>query len=145
MRAAAFLLALSISLPLCAQQTDVDAAIDAYIAPYVATNNFSGAILVERDGKILFQKAYGFSDREHHISNTPQTRFHVASVSMQFTAAAVLRLADRRQLSLDDPIGNILPGISGADRITIRNLLTERSGLPDINSFADYNDLLQKH
>jgi CubicO group peptidase (beta-lactamase class C family) len=145
-RAAMVLPALVVSLPsLLAQQNDLDSSIDAYVRPYADTNNFSGAILVERDGNALFQKAYGFADREHHTPNTPQTRFHIASISMQFTAAAVLRLADRRQLSLDDPIGAVLPGIPGADRITIRNLLTERSGLPDINSFPDYNDILQQH
>ncbi|HVT96850.1 MAG TPA: serine hydrolase domain-containing protein [Acidobacteriaceae bacterium] len=133
------------TLPLVAQQTGLDASIDAYVKPYVDTNNFSGAILVERDGKVLLQKAYGFADREHRVDNTLKTRFHVASISMQFTAAAVLRLADRRQLSLDDTIGDVLPGIPGANRITIRDLLTERSGLPDINSFADYNEVLQKH
>jgi CubicO group peptidase (beta-lactamase class C family) len=143
--AGAALILLALAPALWAQQADLDASIDAYITPYLATNNFSGAVLVERDGKLLFQKAYGFADREHHTPNTPRTRFHVASISMQFTAAAVLRLADRRQLTLDDPIGNILPGTPGADRITIRNLLTERSGLPDINSFASYNDVLQRH
>jgi D-alanyl-D-alanine carboxypeptidase len=142
---AAILLVLAIGLPsLRAQQTDLGASIEAYIASYVATNNFSGAVLVERDGKILFQKAYGLTDREHGVANTTQTRFHIASISMQFTAAAVLRLADRRQLSLDDPIGNLLPDTPGASRITIRNLLTERSGLPDINTFPDHNDILQK-
>jgi CubicO group peptidase (beta-lactamase class C family) len=133
------------AVPLPAQQAGLDSSIDAYLRPYVDTNNFSGAVLVERDGRILFQKAYGFADREHHLANTPQTRFHIASISMQFTAAAVLRLVDRRQLSLDDPIGAVLPGIPGSERITIRDLLTERSGLPDINAFPDYTQVLQQH
>ncbi|HZZ40983.1 MAG TPA: serine hydrolase domain-containing protein [Acidobacteriaceae bacterium] len=142
--ASALLLINSASL-LLAQTPSPDAAIDAYLRPYVASNNFSGAVLVERHNQILFQKAYGFADRDHKIPNTIKTRFHIASVSMQFSAAAVLRLVDQRALALDDPIGPLVPGVPGSDRITVRDLLAERSGLPDINALPAYIDLLQHH
>jgi CubicO group peptidase (beta-lactamase class C family) len=140
---------LTITIALCcvirsgAQDKSVAKAIDAYVQPYVESGNFAGDILVERDGKIIFEKAYGFSDREHRLRNTGKTKFHIASVSMQFTAAAVLRLVDAGSISLDEHIDNYVPGIEGGNRITIRNLLTERSGLPDINSFSDYDQVLQ--
>jgi CubicO group peptidase (beta-lactamase class C family) len=142
---AAFALLLPLIPALAAAQSDPSAAIDLYLRPYVASNNFSGAVLVERQGQVLFQQAYGFADREHKIPNSLQTRFHIASVSMQFTAAAVLRLADQHALALDDPIGPLVPGVAGSDRITVRDLLAERSGLPDINALPAYNDLLQHH
>ncbi len=126
-------------------QTSTPAAIDAYLQPYVRSANFSGVVLVEHNSKPIFQHAYGFADRESQISNTPTTRFHVASMSMQFTAAAIMRLVDRGALSLDDHVGAYAPGTPGADKITIRDLLTQRSGLPDINSFPDYNEVLQQH
>jgi CubicO group peptidase (beta-lactamase class C family) len=119
--------------------------IDAYLKPYVESGNFSGTVLVKKEDKIIFQKAHGFADRENHVANTTATRFHLASVSMQFTAAAVLRLVDQGSLSLDTHVGEFVPGIAGADKITVRDLLAERSGLPDINSFPDYNEILQQH
>jgi CubicO group peptidase (beta-lactamase class C family) len=117
-----------------AQNNPNAAAIHAYIQPYVRSGNFAGQILVEKNGTVLFEKAYGFADQEHHVANTTATQFHIASMSMQFTAAAVLRLVDSGAISLDDHVGDFAPGIKGADKITVRDLLTERCGSPDINA-----------
>jgi CubicO group peptidase (beta-lactamase class C family) len=54
------------------------AAVDAYLQPYVQSGNFAGDVRVERNGKVIFEKAYGFADRERGIRNTPATRFHIA-------------------------------------------------------------------
>jgi CubicO group peptidase (beta-lactamase class C family) len=128
-----------------AQINPTATAIDAYLQPYVQSGNFAGDVLVEKNGKVVFEKAYGFADREHHIRNTAGMRFHIASISMQFTAACVLRLVDTGSVSLSDHVGDFAPGIPGADKITIRDLLTERSGLPDINGLPNYDELLQHH
>jgi CubicO group peptidase (beta-lactamase class C family) len=128
-----------------AQCNPTAASIDRYIQPYVQSGNFAGQILVARSGKIIFKKAYGFADRKHQVRNTAQTRVHIASMSMQFTGAAILRLVDRNSIALDQPVSEFEPGITGADKITIRDLLTERSGLPDINALPGYDDLLQHH
>lgn len=121
------------------------AAIDAYIRPYVTSNNFSGQILVARGGKTLFSRAYGVADRERSAPSTLDTEFHIASMSMQFTAAAIMRLIDMGKLTLDTRVSDIVPTVRGGDRITIRNLIEERSGLSDINQRADYADILQRH
>jgi CubicO group peptidase (beta-lactamase class C family) len=142
-------LAIVIVIAFCASvsvaQSNSAAAIDAYLQPYAQSGNFAGDVLVARTGKVIFEKAYGFADREHRIPNTAATRFHIASVSMQFTAAAVLQLVDTGSISLDEHVGDFVPGIEGADKITIRHLLTERSGLPDINGLPSYDDMLQHH
>lgn len=121
------------------------AAIDAYLQPYVQSNNFSGDVLVVRNGRVVFEKAYGFADREHRIPNTAATKFHIASVSMQFTAAAILRLVDEGSIDLNEHVGSFVPGVPGSDKISVRDLLIERSGLPDINSLAGYEEILQHH
>lgn len=64
---------------------------------------------------------------------------------MQFTAAAVLRLVDTGSISLDEHAGDLVSGIEGANQISIRDLLTERSGLPDINALSDYDEILRHH
>lgn len=131
--------------PSVAQNNSHAATIDAYLQPYVRSSNFSGSVLVEKSGKIVFEKAYGFADREQGTKNSTATRFHIASMSMQFTAAAVLRLVDKGSLKLDDPVGDFASKIPGSEKITIRDLLTERSGLPDINLLPGYDDVLEHH
>ena len=129
-----------------AQNNSKATSIDAYVRPYVETENFSGVVLVEESGRVVFEKAYGFADREKRLRNTRATRFHIASVSMQFTAAAILRLVDQGSVMLDEHASNFVQGVEGADKITIRDLLTERSGLPDINALPNYDDVvLQQH
>ncbi len=127
-----------------AQQTALTPAIDAYVQSYVATNNFSGQILVRRGSKVIYERSFGEADREHHRPITSNTRFHLASMSMQLTAAAVMRLVDQGKLSLDTKVSEIVPSIRGGDRITVRNLLEMRSGLSDINARADYDSILQR-
>jgi CubicO group peptidase (beta-lactamase class C family) len=121
------------------------AALDSYLNPYVQSGNFAGDVLIEKNGTIVYEKAYGFSDREKALRNTSTTRFHIASVSMQFTAAAVLLLVDKGSISLSTHVSDLVTGVSGGDKITIRDLLMERSGLPDINDLPDYGDALKQH
>ncbi len=129
-----------------AQSGSIRAAdMERYLQPYVLSRNFSGVALVSRNGNVLFQRAYGFADREKRVRNTTETRFHIASVSMQFTAAAVLRLVDDRAFKLDERVGNLVPGVEGADKISVRDLLTQRSGLADINALPGYDEVLQHH
>jgi CubicO group peptidase (beta-lactamase class C family) len=135
----------ALSVAVQASSPDSAAKIDAYVRPYADGNNFSGMVLVERGGNTIFQHAYGFADRERKEPNAAGTRFHIASMSMQFTAAAILRLVDRGELQLDEPIATYAPQITGGDKVTIRDLLTERSGIPDINQLPEYNDILQQH
>src|SRR5688572_19343410 len=62
------------------------------------------AVLVSRDGKIAFQGGFGFADLEAKTPVTPETKFRIGSVSKQFTAAAILRLAEDGKLALDDKL-----------------------------------------
>lgn len=144
------LLAISLIAVLCltvsrAQTNSIASDIHAYLQPYVSSGNFAGSVLVEKSGKRIFAKSYGFADRERRLPNTAETRFRIASMSMQFTAAAVMRLVDTGSVRLDERINDFDGRIEGGEKITIRDLLTERSGLPDINSFPNYNDVLQRH
>jgi len=128
-----------------AQERVLQADLRSYLDPYVRTQNFAGAVRMERDGKVLFEQEYGLADREKGVANDAGTRFHIASISMQFTAAAVLRLVDQGTIRLDTRVGEIVPGIPGGDKITIRDLLVERSGLTDINNLPEYTEILQQH
>jgi CubicO group peptidase (beta-lactamase class C family) len=93
---------------------------DIFIRPYVTSNNFSGDVLIEHHGKIVFHRSYGDADREHKRANRATTESHIASVSMQYTSAAVLRLIGQQKLSLDTTIGDLRPNTPGAQKITVR-------------------------
>jgi CubicO group peptidase (beta-lactamase class C family)/type 1 glutamine amidotransferase len=90
------------------------------------------AVSVSRDGKIVAAKAYGLASLEHGVKLTPASAFHAASVSKQFTAAAVMLLALDGKLSLDDEIHRYVPELMkfGAP-VTLRHLLHHTSGIRD--------------
>src|SRR5262249_45722859 len=121
------------------------AAIAEYLEPLAATNNFSGSVMVVQGDRVVFAKSYGFANRGKQIPNRLDTRFHVASISMQFTAAAVMRLVEQGKLSLDTRIADLVPGLPNGERITVRELLEQNSGLPDRNDLPDYEDLQKAH
>lgn len=102
--------------------------------------NFNGSILVVHDGRIILHKGYGLANLEDKTANGPDTVFRLASVSKQFTAAAILLLEERGALSVDDPLSRYIPDYPNGDKITIHNLLTHTSGIPELLQFVDQSD-----
>ena len=95
-------------------------------------DGFSGLILVARGEEILLRRAAGFADRERQIRNTPETRFPLASVTKQFTAAAIMVLVEEDKVSLNDPISKFYPASPPTWKdVTIAHLLTHGSGISD--------------
>jgi CubicO group peptidase (beta-lactamase class C family) len=99
------------------------------------------AVLVARDGKIVFQDGFGLADIGNKTPITPDTKFRIGSVSKQFTAAAILRLAEQGKLSLDDKLSKHFPDFSHRPDVTIRHLLTHTSGL---HSYTDKPEFITR-
>jgi hypothetical protein len=93
----------------------------------------------------IFLKSYGYADRAKRIPNTPDTRFHIASLSIMFTTTAILRLIDQGKLTLDTRVSDIIAGIPHGELITISNLLEQNSGMADANDLPNYDALLAVH
>jgi len=94
------------------------------------TRGFSGSVLVARGGRILLNRGYGWADSKHSRRPAPDTRYWVASISKQFTAAAILKLEEEGKLSTSDPMAKFLPGVPpDKQAITLHQLLTHTSGL----------------
>jgi CubicO group peptidase (beta-lactamase class C family) len=138
---------ISAPAPLIAQSQPVAAAvadpvgrlIDSYLSDIVAQGWFQGSVLVARGGTVIISKGYGLADAQRGIANTPQTRFRLASVTKQFTAMAIMILQSRGQLDVRDSICAHLADCPDTWRpITIHNLLTHTSGLPNYTDFGDY-------
>jgi CubicO group peptidase (beta-lactamase class C family) len=89
-----------------------------------------GAVLVARGTQVLFSKGYGMANLEWNVPNTSTTKFEIASISKQFTAAAILLLEERGKLRVTEPIKSFLPDAPSAwDAITFHHLLSHTSGL----------------
>ena len=115
--------------------------IDEAIQKLVDQDLFTGSILVGQHGNILFSQGYGLADRAQKISNTPQTRFRIASITKQFTAMAILILDSQNKLSVNDPICNYFDDCPSAwEKITIEHLLLHTSGIHDFVDETRYQD-----
>jgi D-alanyl-D-alanine carboxypeptidase len=109
-------------------------ALDRAIEQAVAADEFSGAVLVARRGKPLFQKAWGMASKEFDAPNRPDTKFNLGSINKIFTRIAVAQLIEKGKLTLDDTIGKHLPDYANreaAAKVTIRQLLEMQSGIGD--------------
>jgi D-alanyl-D-alanine carboxypeptidase len=117
---------------------------DAYLASEAAHNWFRGAVLVGINGRIELEKGYGFADQEWKVPNSPATRFRIASMTKQFTAACILLLQERGRLNVHDPISKYLANLPAAwQSITIHQLLTHTSGIPDYTDAPGMNELFR--
>jgi len=125
----------------CQTPTDRDTArrLSAYLKPFDETGNLSGTVLVARGARPLFRQSYGMASYELQVPNSNATRYHIASVSKPFTALAILQLQEQKRLNLSDPVSHYIPEFPNGDRITVDNLLTHTSGIPDINDLPDYD------
>lgn len=127
------LFALALSAPAAAQPLSQAerSQIDALVAKTLADTGVpSVEVSIVRDGKIVLDKAYG-KQSETIAQPRPELPYQVASISKQFTAMGLLLLEDEGKLDLDDKVSKWVPGITGGDRMTIRQLLSHTAGLQD--------------
>lgn len=114
-------------------------AIDAAVTKAVGTGWIAGGVLeVGRHGQIVFSKAYGSSNLEMAVSASTSDVFRIGSLTKQFTASAVLILAEEGKLSLDEKVGRYLPDFPTDDPTTIRQLLNHTSGIVDYLDSSDF-------
>ncbi len=116
------------------------AKMEQLLQSYAANKQFMGAVIVAKDKQIILDKGYGFANLEWDMPNSPDTKFRLASISKQFTAASILLLEDGGKLKLDDQIKKYISDAPASwDKITISNLLTHSSGIPTYDKFPDYD------
>lgn len=115
---------------------------DEVVRASVEAEEFSGSVLVARDGEVLLDRGYGLANREWSIPNDGDTKFRLGSVTKQFTAVAIMILNERGLVDLDAPVKTYLPDAPAAwDGVTVRHLLTHTSGVPSFTDFDDYEAL----
>lgn len=125
-----------------------------YVSKLAQADDFSGVVMLGKNGTPIFQQAWGYASREQKIPNTVETRFNLGSINKSFTQVAIHQLATRGKLAFTDTIQKFLPGYpnhEAADKVTVKQLLDMSSGIGDffgdryeaapkdkINSIADY-------
>ena len=120
-----------------AQQARVDALFTAFAEPGAP----GAAVVVARGDSIVFARGYGLADVEHGIGVMPSTSFRLASVTKQFTAAAILTLVEAGKLRLDDRVEDVLDDVPVyAHDVRVRHLLAHTSGIPDYEVLLGSDD-----
>lgn len=106
--------------------------VDAIFSEYDKTNSPGFSLAILKDGQTIYKRAYGMSNMEYNLAISPSSIFHVASISKQFAAAAVVKLSLEGKLSLDDDIRKYIPEVPDfGHTITFNHLLHHTSGLRD--------------
>lgn len=114
--------------------------IEQVIESYVKDKQFMGTILVAEQGQIILDKGYGYANLEWQIPNTPTTKFRIASLTKQFTAASILLLEEQSKLKTTDFINKyMLDAPSTWNKVTLFHLLNHTSGIPNYTSFPDFS------
>ena len=127
-------------------------ALESFYNKALLRTGFNGAMLVAKNGRIIFEKYHGFFNRAKKDSLNEHSAFHLASVSKTFTAMATLKLVEQKKLNLDDDVKKYFPNLP-YNKITIRMLLSHRSGLPnylyfmqqlgwDVKQYCNNNDVV---
>ena len=111
----------------------------ALVEEQVKAGRFSGSVLVAKDGAPLLREGFGAADREWDIPNAPDTKFRLGSLTKQFTATAILQLAEAGKLSVDDPVSKFYADAPAAwSKITIKHLLSHTSGIPSYTGIPNF-------
>lgn len=116
-------------------------AVEAAIRGLAERGEFSGAILVARNGRPLLSQGYGWANVEQSTLNTPQTKFQIASISKQFTALAILILQEQGRLDVHQRLNALVQtDLPPWQAVTLHHLLTHTSGIPDLPFWPNYID-----
>ena len=107
---------------------EIDAMVGRVLS---ATGVPSASVAIVQDGRLAYRRAYGDAGLKPRVPAQPEMRYSIGSISKQFTATAILMLAEQGKLSLDDPVARFVPGLTRAPEITIRQLLSHTAGYQD--------------
>jgi CubicO group peptidase (beta-lactamase class C family) len=146
-------LSLTPQATLSPQSALIASRVDHLLTSRVAQQQFSGSVLIARDGQVLLSKGYGMADWEKQVHDTPHTQFYLGSITKQFTAMAILILQERGKLHVRDQLCAYLAHCPPAwQPVTVHELLTHTSGIPQLPDspvsyaspqawIASYNDV----
>jgi CubicO group peptidase (beta-lactamase class C family) len=114
---------------------------DSLLKYFFDYNKLMGSVAISKAGKIVYEKAVGYSQLSGNdkVYSTTETKYRIGSITKMFTAVMIFQLIDEKKLSLDSTLANFFPGLPNAEKITIGNLLNHHSGLYNFTNDSTYN------
>ncbi len=114
------------------------AKLDNYFNVLEENNKFMGSVAVSKNGVVIYSKTVGFSDVENNLKATEKTKYRIGSVSKSFTAVLTLKAVEEKKIDINQTIDKWFPTITNAKKITVKHLLSHRSGIHNFTSDSDY-------
>ena len=120
------------------QAQTINQKIEEMMQKHVELNQFSGTVLLAKEGKVLYAKAFGEANKSFGIKNDLDTKFNIASMGKMFTGVSILQLEERGRLNINDPVVKYLEDFPLGDQITLFHLLSHTSGVGSYMRDPDY-------
>jgi D-alanyl-D-alanine carboxypeptidase len=119
--------------------------VDSFINAYVKKEHFSGTILIQQKGKVHFHKSFGKANIPFEVPNRNETIYKIASITKLFTSVLIMQLHEQGKIDLEQKIKSYLPGYTGegAEKVTIRQLLNNTSGMVNIDTISSIESALK--
>ena len=112
--------------------------LDNYFNTLLLNNKFMGSVAVSKNGELIYTKSIGYADIENNIRASEKTKYRIGSISKSFTAVLILKAIENQQLTIDETIDKWFPSITNSNKITVKQLLTHRSGIHNFTNNPDY-------
>lgn len=132
------ILVLTLSLIGFAQSNFDKTKLDNYFNTLEQNNKFMGSVAVSKNGEIIYTKSIGFADIENNLKATENSKYRIGSISKSFTTVLVLKAIEQKKLDLNQSIDKWFPTIKNAKQITVKHLLSHRSGIHNFTNDKDY-------
>jgi CubicO group peptidase (beta-lactamase class C family) len=136
---------ISYSTPNITSAQSLETKIDSLIqSEFKDKNGLGGVFMVAKNGKPIYQKAFGKANLELEVNLTTESVFQIGSMTKQFTAIAILMLEEQGKLNVQNPIAQYIPDYPAGDKITIHHLLTHTSGIRDFTKMKTLREISNK-
>lgn len=132
------ILVLTLSLIGFAQSNFDKTKLDNYFNALEQNNKFMGSVAVSKNGEIIYTKSIGFADIENNLKATENSKYRIGSITKSFTTVLVLKAIEQKKLDLNQSIDKWFPTIKNAKQITVKHLLSHRSGIHNFTNDKDY-------
>jgi CubicO group peptidase (beta-lactamase class C family) len=120
-------------------QTNFDKTkLDNYFNKLEENNKFMGSVAVSKNGEIIYAKRIGLADVENNVKSTERSKYRIGSISKSFTTVLILKAVEAKKLDLNQTIDEWFPAITNAKKITVKHLLSHRSGIHNFTNDKDY-------
>ncbi len=132
---------ITLMFPQAKSNKELSNSMDSVLTACTSKNMLNASILVAKKGEVLISKGYGIANSNYNLPNKADTKFKLASVSKQFTAACIMLLEEQGKLSVNDPLSKYAPDFLNAKKITIHQLLNHTSGIQNATELPEFDTL----